>query len=284
MPELPEVETTCQGIAPSCEQQIIEKIVIRNGNLRWPVNPELVSALQGETIQTVRRRGKYILLNTPVGTLMIHLGMSGTLRVLPNNSEIKKHDHFDIQLSNGVVVRLNDPRRFGSVHWQTAQQGSIEQHPLLAKLAPEPLSDAFNGDYFYQIAKHRRVAIKSLVMNSQAVVGAGNIYANESLFMSGIHPQTPANKLTKAQCTQLVDNIKAVLAKAIKQGGTTLKDFMSPDGKPGYFIQELQVYDRQGKACRHCQTPIERIILNQRASYFCPQCQPLKPVRARRKK
>lgn len=284
MPELPEVETTCRGIAPSSEQHIIREVIIRNGNLRWPVDPMIPKTLQGQKVEKVGRRGKYILLHTAVGTLMIHLGMSGTLRVLPNDSAVKKHDHIDILFDNDLLLRLNDPRRFGSVHWQPIEKGDYHQHPLLAKLAPEPLSDDFNGDYFYQIAQKRRVAIKSLIMNSQVVVGAGNIYANESLFMSGIHPQTPANQLSKKQCELLTLNIKQVLAKAIAQGGTTLKDFMSPEGKPGYFVQELQVYDRDGQPCRHCGTQIQRIILNQRASYFCPVCQPEPKARLQKRK
>ncbi|WP_321275842.1 bifunctional DNA-formamidopyrimidine glycosylase/DNA-(apurinic or apyrimidinic site) lyase [Thiomicrorhabdus indica] len=273
MPELPEVETTCRGIQPASEQQIITKIVIRNGNLRWPVPNEIRTELIGQKVTRVHRRGKYILLSTPIGTLMIHLGMSGTLRTLPAGTDIKKHDHVDICFENDQILRLNDPRRFGSVHWQPLAKGEIEAHKLLAKLAPEPLSDEFNGEYFYQKAKTRSVAIKSLVMNSAVCVGAGNIYANESLFMSGIHPQTPAKMLSRKQCDLLVSNIKTVLAKAIEQGGTTLKDFMSPEGKPGYFVQELQVYDRENQPCRQCGTAIQRIILNQRASYFCPNCQ-----------
>lgn len=283
MPELPEVETTCQGIQPACDQQIITQIVIRNANLRWPVPTEIEQELINKKVLRVHRRGKYILLDTQIGTLMIHLGMSGTLRTLPAGSVVKKHDHVDICFENDQILRLNDPRRFGSVHWHPLEKGNIETHKLLSKLAPEPLSDDFSGDYFYQKAKTRSVAIKSLVMNASVCVGAGNIYANESLFMSGIHPQTPAKTLTKKQCETLVSNIKSVLAKAIEQGGTTLKDFMSPEGKPGYFVQELQVYDRQGEPCRQCTTPIERIVLNQRASYFCPSCQPA-PKKAGRKK
>lgn len=283
MPELPEVETTCKGIQPASERQIITKIVIRNKNLRWPVPSEITTELIGQKVLRVHRRGKYILIDTAIGTLMIHLGMSGTLRTLPAGSDVKKHDHVDICFENGQILRLNDPRRFGSVHWQPLEKGPVEAHPLLAKLAPEPLSHDFNGNYFYQKAKTRSVAIKSLVMNSSVCVGAGNIYANESLFMSGIHPQTPAKNLTKTQCEELVGNIKSVLSKAIEQGGTTLKDFMSPEGKPGYFVQELQVYDRENEPCRKCATPIQRIILNQRASYFCPSCQTA-PKRSQLKK
>ncbi|HHT00724.1 MAG TPA: bifunctional DNA-formamidopyrimidine glycosylase/DNA-(apurinic or apyrimidinic site) lyase [Thiomicrospira sp.] len=273
MPELPEVETTRKGIQPKVDQQTISKVIVRNGHLRWPVDSDLAEKLTGLSVLKVGRRGKYLLLETQNGTLLIHLGMSGNLRVLPVNTTVQKHDHIDIEFSNGYLLRLNDPRRFGSVLWHSAGEGPVEQHKLLAKLAPEPLSDDFNGQYFFEKTRKRKVAIKTLVMNSQVAVGAGNIYANESLFMSNIHPQTIASKLTKKQCELLVSNIKKVLEAAIEQGGTTLKDFLSPDGKPGYFVQKLNVYDQAGKPCPVCDTPIERIILNQRASYFCPKCQ-----------
>ena len=276
MPELPEVETTLRGIQPKIDQQTITEVIIRNGSLRWPVDKTLPEKLAGQPILQITRRGKYLLLKTEVGTLLIHLGMSGNLRVLPIGTVLKKHDHFDLVFDNGYVLRLNDPRRFGSVLWHPASEGSVENHKLLSKLAPEPLSDAFNGEYFFEKTRNRKVAIKSLVMNSAVAVGAGNIYANESLFMSKIHPQTQACLLSRKQCEDLVANIKRVLEAAIKQGGTTLKDFMSPEGKPGYFVQQLNVYDQGGKPCTVCSTPIERMILNQRASYFCPKCQKLK--------
>ncbi len=273
MPELPEVETTLRGISPKTERQIIAEFIIRNPNLRWPVDLTLQNRLPGQAIRSVKRRGKYLLLETDIGTLLIHLGMSGTLRVLPKQTAVQKHDHIDLVLQNGYTLRLNDPRRFGSVLWHDQDSGDVGKHALLSKLGPEPLSDEFNGTYLYQKSRHRKVAIKSFIMNSNIVVGAGNIYANESLFLSGIHPKTPAGKLTKKQCNTLADNIKEVIAAAIKQGGTTLKDFLSPDGKPGYFVQQLNVYDQAGKPCPNCGTPIERIILNQRACYFCPNCQ-----------
>ena len=260
-------------MTPKADQQVIKAFGVRNGSLRWPVDLTLKQTLPGLVIQSIGRRGKYLLLKTELGTLLIHLGMSGNLRVLPANTPPLKHDHVDIVLENGYLVRLNDPRRFGSVLWHPASEGSVETHKLLAKLAPEPLIDEFNEQYFFEITRNRKVAIKTLVMNSAVAVGAGNIYANESLFMSKIHPQTIASKLTKKQCELLVRNIKNVLEAAIEQGGTTLKDFMSPDGKPGYFVQKLNVYDQGGKPCTVCGTTIERIILNQRASYFCPKCQ-----------
>lgn len=273
MPELPEVETTRRGIKDKTEHQFIEKLIVRNPNLRWPVDLTLVEKLAGQQITSVGRRGKYILLQTEIGSLLIHLGMSGTLRIVPKDTPLIKHDHVDIALSNSYTLRLNDPRRFGSVLWHDALEGDVENHKLLNKLGPEPLSDAFNGDYLFKQSRNRKVAIKSFIMNSHIVVGAGNIYANESLFLSGIHPQKITYKLSKKQCHLLAENIKTVIAAAIKQGGTTLKDFLSPDGKPGYFKQELNVYDQAGKACKICQNPIERIVLNQRAAYFCPKCQ-----------
>jgi len=276
MPELPEVETTRKGIQPKVEKQTVTKVIVRNGSLRWPVDSDLPEKLTGLLISEVSRRGKYLLLKTQQGTLLIHLGMSGNLRVLPIGTPLLKHDHVELEFDNGFVLRLNDPRRFGSVLWHPASAGSVETHKLLAKLAPEPLTEAFNGAYFYEKTRNRKVAIKSLVMNSAVAVGAGNIYANESLFMSNIHPQTQAYLLSKKQCLILVENIKKVLEAAIKQGGTTLKDFLAPDGKPGYFVQQLNVYDQGGKPCNVCGTPIERIVLNQRASYFCPKCQKLK--------
>lgn len=273
MPELPEVETTRRGISPKVDKQTIVNVVIRNGRLRWPVDQSLPQKLAGLPVLEIGRRGKYLLLKTKAGTLLIHLGMSGNLRILPIGSPVQKHDHFDIEFANGYLLRLNDPRRFGSVLWHPITDGPVEQHRLLAKLAPEPLTDAFNGDYLFEKTRNRKVAIKSLVMNSAVAVGAGNIYANESLFMSKIHPQTQASLLSKKQCHLLVDNIKNVLEAAIKQGGTTLKDFMSPDGKPGYFVQQLAVYDQGGNPCNTCKNPIERTMLNQRATYFCPTCQ-----------
>ena len=277
MPELPEVETTRKGITPKTEQQIISQFIVRNKNLRWPVDLTLVDKLPNQKILSISRRSKYLLLETKIGTLLIHLGMSGTLRVVPHETTIKKHDHVDLVLKNGYSLRLNDPRRFGSVLWHPKTKGDVlTEHPLLQKLGPEPLSGAFNGDYLYEKSRQRKMAVKSFIMNSHIVVGAGNIYANEALFISGIHPQKLAGKLTKKQAQALCENIKTVIAKAIEQGGTTLKDFLSPDGTPGYFVQQLNVYDRAEKPCNQCGTPIERLVLNQRATYFCPKCQPKK--------
>ncbi len=276
MPELPEVETTCKGIQPYVENQTIIQFIIRDGRLRWPVELHLIQTLQSTLVQSVTRRGKYILLTTKKGVLMLHLGMSGNLRILPSNTPATKHDHIDIILSNQQVLRLNDPRRFGSVLWHDAEQGAIETHRLLCKLAPEPLTNEFNADYLYQKIQHKNVAIKKLIMNNQIIVGAGNIYASEALFNAKIHPLTVGKALNKQACQQLVVHIQNVLRESIKQGGTTLKDFLKPDGKPGYFVQKLNVYGRNEQPCTQCNTVIEKVIISQRASFFCPKCQPLK--------
>ncbi|GKT12789.1 MAG: formamidopyrimidine-DNA glycosylase [Thiomicrorhabdus sp.] len=274
MPELPEVETTCRGIEPHIVDKMIIHFVIRNGKLRWPVAIKLCEILPGLCINKVSRRGKYILLETTQGTLMIHLGMSGNLRVLPANTPLLKHDHIEIQFDSGIVLRFNDPRRFGSILWHDISQGDINNHKLLFKLAPEPLSTEFNEDFFYRAIHNRRVAIKNLMMNSQVAVGAGNIYANEALFVSRINPKKPGNCITKQECADIVQNIKAVLKESIEQGGTTLKDFVKPDGKPGYFEQHLNVYGRENQPCPKCSTPIEKIIIAQRSTFYCPCCQP----------
>lgn len=271
MPELPEVETTRRGIYEKTHNQTIQNILIRNGSLRWPVDLNLPQKLPGLVIFDIKRRGKYLLLETAKGHLIIHLGMSGNLRVLPHTTAVQKHDHIDLVLNNGYCLRYHDPRRFGAWLWW---EGDLAEQPLLKNLGPEPLTDAFNGDYLFAKSRLRKIAIKNFIMTSQVVVGAGNIYANESLFLSGIHPQMLAQELTLVQANVLVQHIKTVLLKSIEQGGTTLKDFLTPDGKPGYFVQELNVYGQNGKPCPICQTTIEKVIINQRASFFCPQCQP----------
>ncbi|KKA44686.1 MULTISPECIES: bifunctional DNA-formamidopyrimidine glycosylase/DNA-(apurinic or apyrimidinic site) lyase [unclassified Salinivibrio] len=270
MPELPEVEVSRLGIMPYVEGQTVTEITIRQPKLRWPI-PETLQQLKGQVIRRVTRRAKYLLLETDVGTAIVHLGMSGSLRVLPTSLAPEKHDHVDVTLSNGRLIRYHDPRRFGAWLWQ---EGDLP-HPVLGKLGPEPLTDAFNSDYLLAKAAGKKMAMKSFIMDNAVVVGVGNIYANESLFCAGIHPKRPAGSLTQTEATALVDEIKTVLAAAITQGGTTLKDFTQVDGKAGYFAQALRVYGKSGEPCPACDTTLERIVIGQRATVFCPQCQPL---------
>lgn len=270
MPELPEVETTRSGIAPFVENQIVSQVIVRDGRLRWPVTADLNNILVGKTITAVKRRAKYLLLETDSGTLLIHLGMSGRLRVLSEATPPAKHDHVDIAFANGMTVRFTDPRRFGAVLWTEHDPAS---HPLISHLGPEPLSDDFNGRYLFDRSRKRQVSIKTFIMNAEVVVGVGNIYASESCFMAGIHPQITAGRLTRKQADKLVECIKIVLSKAIAAGGTTLRDFRDSEGKPGYFAQELLVYARQNMGCRQCGHPIELIRQANRATYFCPICQ-----------
>ncbi|MFQ6372096.1 bifunctional DNA-formamidopyrimidine glycosylase/DNA-(apurinic or apyrimidinic site) lyase [Shewanella sp. YIC-542] len=271
MPELPEVEVTRRGIEPWLLGQQVSKLVVRNASLRWPV-PPLAQQIEGQVITAVQRRAKYLLLDTLAGTAIIHLGMSGSLRILTRNKPAEKHDHIDLQLANGHVLRFNDPRRFGAWLWCELP---LAAHPLLAKLGPEPLTDAFNAEALQQCLLGKTKAIKLCLMDNTIVVGVGNIYANEALFAAGIHPQTPAAQVPLAQLRVLVTGIKAILAKAIEQGGTTLKDFVNADGKPGYFAQQLLVYGRGGKPCMHCGCVLSEIRLGQRSTVFCPVCQPL---------
>lgn len=273
MPELPEVETTRKGITPNIANQCILAVNIYNGNLRWPIDPKLSEILKDDTINSVERRSKYLLVNTFKGTLILHLGMSGSLRVVPNDTPRKKHDHFELILANNKALRLNDPRRFGAVLWHAIGDGAILTHSLLKNLAPEPLSDEFNTQYLTEKLANKNTNIKTAIMDNKIVVGVGNIYASESLFMAKIQPEKKANTLTKKQISILVNSIKDVLSKAIKAGGTTLKDFTQPDGQPGYFEQELQVYGKEGLPCPICNTNIRKVIIGQRASFYCPKCQ-----------
>lgn len=268
MPELPEVETSRRGILPHLQGQTITQIDVRQPQLRWPI-PDEIQALVGEPILAISRRSKYLLIHTAKGVMLLHLGMSGSLRVLLQYAPPEKHDHLDIGLANGKILRLNDPRRFGACLFSPVG----EVHPLLASLGPEPLLEAFSADYLYTISRNRRVAIKSFLMNSKIVVGVGNIYANEALFLSGIDPRKPAAKLTKPQASHLVDTIKGVLERAIEQGGTTLKDFTQVDGRPGYFAQALNVYGRGGEPCPVCEQPLSEIRMGQRSTVFCTHCQ-----------
>lgn len=269
MPELPEVEVCRLGILPHIINQQVSAVVIRNPKLRWPI-PNETKKLVDETVLSVKRRSKYILIKFNSGTLLLHLGMSGTVRIVENSVAVKKHDHFDLAFKHGKILRLNDPRRFGAVLWFADH---LDQQGLLAKLGPEPLSDSFTHGYLYHQAKNRKVAIKTFLMNNHIVVGVGNIYANEALFKAGILPTTPAGKITQKRLNQLTDIIKNVLTAAIKQGGTTLKDFTQSDGKPGYFAQELMVYGRAGKPCLVCKTKLQEIRQAGRSSVFCNECQ-----------
>jgi formamidopyrimidine-DNA glycosylase len=270
MPELPEVETTMNGIKPFILQQKIVDIEIRQTKLRWPIEKNLLSQLSGETVQQIQRRGKYLLLFFSKGTLLIHLGMSGSLQIVKPNIPPKKHDHVDIIFANKLCLRFTDPRRFGAVLWTTAP---VHDHVLLAHLGPEPLSADFTATYLWQKARGRKAPVKAFIMDGQVVVGVGNIYAAESLFMAGIHPNKAAGKVSLAAYEKLVAAIRKVLAAAIKKGGTTLKDFVHSEGKKGYFRIHLQVYGRGGEACYTCGTILKEVRLGQRSSVYCPHCQ-----------
>ncbi|MCK9529245.1 MAG: bifunctional DNA-formamidopyrimidine glycosylase/DNA-(apurinic or apyrimidinic site) lyase [Gammaproteobacteria bacterium] len=270
MPELPEVETTRRGIAPHLTGRRVRAVVVREPRLRWPVPAALVEGLTGTRIEAVERRAKYLLLRTARGTALLHLGMSGSLRLLKADTPAGKHDHLDLVLDTGHCLRLTDPRRFGAALWC---EGDGHDHALLSGLGPEPLSDAFDADHLHTAMHGRKLAVKALIMDAHVVVGVGNIYASESLFLAGIHPQRAAGRIGRARCERLVQAIKQVLTEAIAAGGTTLRDFVGGDGKPGYFAQELRVYGRTGEPCRACGTPIRQITTGQRSTYYCPRCQ-----------
>lgn len=272
MPELPEVETTRRGIEPFIVNQQICHVEVRQPNLRWPVRADLAEILEGEVIRSVHRRAKYLLIDMAAGTLIMHLGMSGSVRVFTQSCipQVQKHDHLDIEFTNGSILRFHDPRRFGAVLWFV---GAIEQHPLLSKLGPEPLSDEFNGSYLQNTLNSQKRAIKLAIMDNKTVVGVGNIYANEALFRSGILPHTSAMDLNETQYFELTMRIKEVLQQAIAAGGSTLRDFVNSDGKSGYFQLQHDVYGRANEPCRHCGQLIEKIILGQRSSFYCPICQ-----------
>ncbi len=270
MPELPEVETTCRGIAPHIVGKRIVAVTIRQPQLRWPIPMRLPELLEGMNFNTITRRAKYLLLQTGTGTLIIHLGMSGSLRIVNREQQTSKHDHLDIVFNDGRALRFNDPRRFGAVLWTSSP---VNEHFLLHRLGPEPLTEDFNGDYLYAAARGRKTTVKALIMDSHIVVGVGNIYASESLFMAGILPSRQAGRISLRRYQSLVGSIKNVLQRSIDQGGTTLRDFVNEQGKPGYFQQSLSVYGRAGEPCRHCLSPIKQIKIAQRATYFCRNCQ-----------
>ena len=270
MPELPEVETTKCGITPHLVARRVIDVVVRQHQLRWQIPQALISQLPGQLIQEVSRRGKYLLINAEKGTLIIHLGMSGHLRILSSKTPAQKHNHVDILLSNNYILRYTDPRRFGSVLW-TVEDPLL--HPLLVSLGPEPLTKLFNGSYLFKLAQNRQTAIKQFIMDSHVVVGVGNIYANEALFLAGINPMQLAKHISLESYSQLARTIKKVLSAAIKSGGTTIRNFLGSEGKPGYFAQQLFVYGRAGERCKKCKTILEEIRLVQRSTVFCPKCQ-----------
>lgn len=270
MPELPEVETTLRGLIPHIQGATIDKATVRTPQLRWPI-PELNSFISQQTIINMSRRGKYLLLHLKTGTILIHLGMSGRLCLLTDFKPPQRHDHVDITFTNKQIIRYTDPRRFGAILWTS---DCPLHHPLLKNLGVEPLTDEFTGDYLLQHASNRRMAIKPFIMDSKIVVGIGNIYAAESLFLAGIHPALPAGLVTKSQAMRLVELTKHVLTQAITKGGTTLKDFVNSDGRPGYFAQQLLVYGRAGLLCVTCNNILQSITLGQRSTVFCPYCQP----------
>lgn len=272
MPELPEVETTMRGIKPHICGQILKKMVVRNRNLRWPIPKNLEKMLAGQTVRNIIRRGKYLIFQLDTGSMLLHLGMSGRLRVLENTPPPAKHDHVDMCFSNGKTLRFTDPRRFGAVLFTDK---NIAEHPLLAHLGPEPLTDKFDENYLFSRAKSRKLPVKSFIMDSKIVVGVGNIYAAEALFTAGIHPEKPAGKINLQEYQKLAAAIKKILQQAIKKGGTTLKDFSQTDGKPGYFSIELQVYGKQNQPCPRCKTTLELIKIGQRSTVFCAVCQPV---------
>jgi formamidopyrimidine-DNA glycosylase len=269
MPELPEVETTRRGVEPHCSGLRVRELRVREPRLRWPVPPHLAETIRGQRINAVARRAKYLLFRLPNGTLMVHLGMSGSLRVIPEGEPPGFHDHIDLLLEGGQCLRYNDPRRFGSWLWLPPD----ERHPLLDSLGPEPLDDEFDGNLLYRLSRGRRAPVKQFIMDGKVVVGVGNIYANEALFLAGIRPDRAAGRVSLARYQVLASIIKQVLTSAITQGGTTLRDFVGGDGKPGYFAQQLFVYGRGGKSCKRCGKKLQEVRLGQRNTVYCVACQ-----------
>ena len=269
MPELPEVETTRRGIKPWIVDATITAVRIHDRRLRWPVEKDVENTLTGRTITSVGRRAKYLLINTDAGTAMLHLGMTGSAFIVDQGAPAAVHDHIDIELDSGRMLRFRDPRRFGSFHWTR----NPAAHPLLNKLGPEPLSEDFGGTYLWKTSRGRKVSIKQFIMNAHVVVGVGNIYASESLFLAGIHPKRAAGRVSRDRYEHLAEAVKDVLQRAIRAGGTTLRDFYGGDGEPGYFRQQLAVYDREGEHCRTCDSIIRAIVQGQRSTYYCVRCQ-----------
>lgn len=270
MPELPEVETTRSGIEPHIRHKKVASMTLRRRDLRWPISPELPVVAEAQRVDSVLRRGKYLIFEMQSGSILSHLGMSGSMRIVSGAEPLRKHDHWDLSFESGEILRYNDPRRFGALFWQA---GDWNQHELIAGLGPEPLGPDFDGSYLYKKSRGRSLPIKNFIMDSKTVVGVGNIYAAESLFHAGIHPATAAGKVTKAAAANLVEVIKRVLSAAIESGGTTLRDYVNGNGQPGYFQQELWVYGREGLACKECGEALKGQRMGQRATVFCPVCQ-----------
>lgn len=277
MPELPEVESTRRGLVKALEGARIDHAVVRERRMRQPISRALPQCVAGLTIRKLARRAKYLLMDcatdTTAGTLIIHLGMSGRLWLVDKNTPLQKHDHFDLVLDNGHIVRLRDPRRFGLVLWHPARSGDVNQHPLLAALGPEPLSDDFNGAALHKATRNRSAAIKLVIMDSHTVVGVGNIYASEALFRARISPRIAARRLTRTRCDALAKAIRATLSEAITAGGSSIRDYVGSDGMAGNFQSNFAVYDRAGQPCRNCGTPIKQFTQGQRSTFYCPQCQ-----------
>jgi len=276
MPELPEVEVTRLGIHPHLIAQCVTGLVLRRSGLRWPFPDNLAQKIVGRHVQATGRRSKYLLILFEHGTLIIHLGMSGHIRLVARNTPAQMHDHVDLVLGDqpgGHLLRLTDPRRFGAVLWHDNTDGAVEQFPLFQRLGMEPFSEQFNGAVLYKATRHRKIAIKQMLLAGDVVVGVGNIYASESLFMSGINPHTPVNEITLARYKKLALAIQKVLAQAIAKGGSSLRDFVGVDGKAGYFQQDYFVYDRNKLPCKKCGTLIQQIKQGQRSTFYCVQCQ-----------
>lgn len=271
MPELPEVETTRRGLAPHCLGARLLQLKVREPRLRWPVAADMPANVEGRAIERLDRRGKYLIFRlNDGGAMLLHLGMSGSVRVVSPDRPPLRHDHVDIVLDNNQVLRFHDPRRFGSLHFASAD---IEQHRLLASLGPEPLSEQFSGEYLYALSRGRRTAVKPFIMDAHVVVGVGNIYAAESLYRAGIHPARAAGRIARSRYERLAGHIRDVLSEAIEIGGTTLRDFTNSQGEPGYFQQTLNVYGREGLPCKQCGRALKLTRLGQRATVYCPACQ-----------
>lgn len=274
MPELPEVETTLRGLSPHLEGRRVERLIVRDPRLRQPVAPDTAVRVAGAWVRGLTRRSKYLLIELDGGSLIVHLGMSGSLRLVDAKSPPRKHDHLDLVLDDGRAMRFHDPRRFGLFIWTPdPPELAASRHPLLRDLGPEPLGPGFDGAHLHRLGRARRVAVKGFIMDARVVVGVGNIYANESLYMAGIHPARACHRISLERYQRLAAMIRDVLESSIVQGGTTLRDFVQEDGTPGYFAQSLRVYGRQGQPCLGCGTTLHLLRIGQRSSVFCPRCQ-----------